>query len=547
MRTFTLALITIAAGCGNNSADDVASLPDLPSSPDMTMSAPDMWTPGDPLLVNTDKGAVQGMSAGAARLFLGIPYAAPPIGPLRWKPPQPAAAWTTPRDGSIKGATAMTAPCTQFDVFGNFNPMSSEDCLYVNVWAPLPVTSKAPVMVFIHGGGFTSGSGGDPTYDGTHLASTQGVVVVTMNYRLGPLGFLGHSGLAAEDTTHPWAGNYGLEDQRAALQWVQTNAAAFGGDPANVTIFGESAGGFSVCFHMLSPASKGLFARAIVESGSCAIPVPDAAAGNAQATRLATALGCSGSDSAQLTCMRGKSAKDVVSILPLKPEILFGAGEQWSPIAEGHDVPGQPIALLKSGTFTKVPLLIGTNHDEGAIFFLFGGKISTDAQYKTALEQTYTTAGGDSIYAKYPSASFASPQKALETVIADATFVCPARRLARASAAATQPTFRYEFERAPTTMVGNLGSTHSMELPFVFGNVYIGFDPTVDPNDKLVANAMQAAWAKFAASGSPSVTGGFTWPAYDTMSETYAILDAPLSTGTKLHNDVCDYWDTLTP
>ena len=216
---------------------------------------------GDPLDVVIDSGTIHGKQSGDVHVFLGVPYAAPPVGPLRWKKPQPVA----PFDG-VRDARQTGSQCPQSFSFTGAG--GDEDCLYLNVWAPANV-KNAPVFLWIHGGAFVFGSGGDAFYDGTHLAETFGVVVVTINYRLGALGFLAHDALDAEDPSYPTSGNYGLEDQFAAMQWVQTNIAAFGGDPAKVTLAGESAGGYSVCLHYLAPRTHGLFANAISESGLC--------------------------------------------------------------------------------------------------------------------------------------------------------------------------------------------------------------------------------------------------------------------------------------
>ena len=243
--------LLVAAGCGGNTATTTSTGSPTGTGGSGTGGAGTGGAGGaDPDVVKTDKGPVKGAVLGKTRVFFGIPYAAPPVGPLRWKPPQPAAAWTATRDGTVQGAY-----CPQLSAISP-TPMTgtSEDCLTVNVWTPATKPSAAaPVMVWIHGGGFVLGSGAEATYDGHALSEATGAVIITINYRLGPLGWLAHSALQAEDAAHPSSGMYGFEDQRAALAWAKANAAAFGGDPANVTVFGESAGGLSTCLHVLSP------------------------------------------------------------------------------------------------------------------------------------------------------------------------------------------------------------------------------------------------------------------------------------------------------
>jgi len=258
----------------------------------------------------TDSGPIEGALLGTSRVFLGVPYAEPPVGSLRWRPPAPKTPWQEPRVSIARGPTcAQGSPLD-----GAFATGSSEDCLTLNVWTPeRPGSAPLPVLVWIHGGGYILGSGGDGAYDGQAFSETTHSVVVTINYRLGPFGFLAMPELKQEDPALPSSGNYGLQDQRAALAWVKANAAVFGGDPERITIFGESAGGASVCQHMASPASAGLFARAIIESGPCDL-ISEEADAFAQGADFAAALGCSGAD--MLGCLRAKSTEQVITALP---------------------------------------------------------------------------------------------------------------------------------------------------------------------------------------------------------------------------------------
>jgi para-nitrobenzyl esterase len=290
----------------------------------------------------TDKGPVQGTVSGASRLFFAIPYAAPPVGDLRWKSPAPHAPWTTPVSAIQPGPA-----CGQLDALTSmsFDTTTSEDCLTLNVWAPKAASSSpAPVMLWIHGGSFVIGSGGSPDYDGQALSEATGAVVVTINYRLGPLGFLALPALHSEDPAHPSSGMYGIEDQRAAMAWVQKNVAGFGGDPQNVTLFGESAGGISVCTHLISPPSKGLFQRAIIESGACATGLATTeTAAQTQGANVAAKLGCSPSD---LACLRGKKVDEVLLALPTSPFETITGGVSWGTVVDGLNLPDDPIKLF---------------------------------------------------------------------------------------------------------------------------------------------------------------------------------------------------------
>ncbi|HEY5014600.1 MAG TPA: carboxylesterase family protein, partial [Acidimicrobiia bacterium] len=298
---FLAALAVLTAGCSSGAAKTAVqrSTTTTGSAPAPAPSFdPSVLVGGDPLRVQTPAGAVHGSTVDGVRRFTAIPYAAPPIGPNRWRAPQPVAPWSGQRD-----STKPAPVCPQILPVVN-QVQGQEDCLYLNVFAPkVPPTRLAPVMVWIHGGGFTVGSGNDN--DPSRLVARAGVVAVTINYRLGPFGFLAHRKLAAADPNHA-VGNMGFEDQLAALHWVQRSIAAFGGDARNVTIFGESAGGMSVCDHILSPRSRGLFAKAIMESGPCGNAGLKVGPAFAQGDTFATRLGCAGAPDA-LGCLRGRS------------------------------------------------------------------------------------------------------------------------------------------------------------------------------------------------------------------------------------------------
>ncbi|WP_437617969.1 carboxylesterase/lipase family protein [Sorangium sp. So ce1151] len=495
-----------------------------------------------PLRIDTDKGPVEGEVVGSTRAFLGIPYAAPPTGALRWKPPAPHEPWTE----ALK-AVEVGPACAQLRVLmPGFEPSSSEDCLTVNVWAPeRPASQSLPVLVWIHGGSFTLGSGGEADYDGQVLSETAGAVVVTVNYRLGPLGYLALPELRSEDPDHPSTGGYGIEDQRAALEWVKANIGAFGGDPGNVTLFGESAGGISVCMHMVSPPSKGLFQRAIIESGPCDTTLDEATA-TAQGEAFVEALGCGDAPSV-LECLRGKSAEEVITALPPSNDMLFG-GTQWYPVIDGWNLPDTPGKLLEEGSFEKVPTIVGSNDDEATLFFALAGdspSIADDAELEAFAEQL-APGHGEEVVASYPSATHGSAQAAAFAAVGDALFVCPARRAARAIAKAGVATYLYHFTYAPEgSLLGDLGSFHSAEIRYVFGNPSLLLPQPLTQSELELSRVISGYWSRHAQNGDPNGGDAMEWPRYDADTDENIVLDLTISQQAGLRKEVCDMWDSF--
>ncbi len=534
--------------------------------------------------VPTDKGMVHGATAGGVRSFLGIPFAATTGGDNRWKPPQPAAAWTT----TLK-ATALGPICPQIDPSTMaYATTSDENCLTLNVWTPDPAPTKpVPVMVWIFGGAFVFGSGGAAPYNGNHLVPKGDVVVVSMNYRVGALGFLTHSGLVAEDPSHS-SGNYGLLDQRAALQWVQTNIAAFGGDKTNVTLFGESAGGKSVCLQTLSPGSQGLFSKGIIESGLCLTPGLTLTSAEAQGDRYARAMGCTDMDSATaLSCLRALPATTITNGPPNAPPPLPGGlfyqdmstSLSFQPIVDGVFLTDQPAALFTANKEAAIPILEGANTDEGILFQIAAlgpyTSVTTNADYLAALTRTfgpnasavaaqYPVVGGDAGAAGGDAAAaggdagapsldggatgsvvFATPDEALTQVTGDAFIVCQARRLEQILSANSAPTYLYSFNGPLTGVpVPQLVGTafHSSELPYVFGNSYL-LGSVPDAGAPLV-DAIEGYWTQFAQSGNPNGGSNPMWPAYTTAGDQHLNLDTTISVGTGLDKANCDFWDS---
>jgi para-nitrobenzyl esterase len=503
----------------------------------------------DALTVVTDSGPVIGTTMGLSNAWLGIPYAAPPIDALRWKSPQPAAPWTEPLDASEVGSS-----CIQTDFLsGQVAPGGSEDCLSLNVFAPTEASEGArPVMVWIHGGAFELGSGhGNGDYSGEHLAPVGDVIVVSFNYRLGPLGFLALPSLTAEDPARPSSGNYGLEDQRLALEWVQRNIAAFGGDPDNVTVFGESAGGISGCAHLISPESDGLFHRVLIESGPCSLIATPLAAAEQQGQQLADAVSCGGlaDAAAELACLRATSPSDLLTALPNDPNLLSGNDTNWSPNIDGLVVPEAPSVMLENGNLADVPVLLGSNADEATLFLSLGMVTDIDEPtYATLVGDYATSIGSDqaTLLTQYPAASYASPSAAFAAMMGHAIFNCPTRRMARQLAAAGNDTFLYHFTYEPDFPLfgGGLGAFHAAEVAFVFGTKIFTF-VELTPDEQPLVDAMMGYWSRFSTTGDPN-GGDVAWPKYDAAGDTHLTLDlAGIATGSDLLAAECDFWDSL--
>jgi para-nitrobenzyl esterase len=458
--------------------------------------------PADPTIVELTDARFQGTLVGDSRQFLGIPYAKPPVGPLRWRAPQKPDPWP-----DLQQATAFGKRCAQTASATTQNaPSTDEDCLYLNVWTPYPVPAQQlPVMVWIHGGGNVNGSASEPVpflntglfYSGQFLAERHGVILVTINYRLGVLGFFAHPALAAEGSS----GNQGLLDQRLALEWVRDNIAEFGGDPDNVTIFGESAGSFDVCMHVASPMSRGLFHRAVSQSGGCTTKQTTRAEAEAAATALAASLSCTGRD--ELLCLREKPVAD-----------LLAAPGGFGPDVDGQFLPDQPRALYDAGNIAKVPYLLGSNTDEGTLF-LVGSQVSTPEQYKAALVGMFGATAAAEIELRYPVAAFADgpnpPLAALARVFGDARLVCTTYDTAvRASVYA--PVFMYNYDiPVPSNLPGAafLGATHGSELTSVFGTSPL---LAADAQAKAASDLMQRYWTNFAKEGDPNAGSDPSWP-----------------------------------
>jgi para-nitrobenzyl esterase len=473
--------------------------------------------PHSSLVVALADGRIRGRDADGMAEYLGIPYAAPPVGALRWRPPMPAAHWK-----GVRTATRFGPHCPQSKgVFGR--PSTSQDCLYLNVFAPAGHRDgDLPVMVWIHGGAFVAGESDD--YNPAGLVK-DGVIVVTLNYRLGALGFLADAALA--DHRGGPAGDYGLMDQQAAMRWVQHNIASFGGNRRNVTIFGESAGGQSVLTQLASPGAHGLFAKAIVESGAYAQPPEPLTTAEAAGRAFAAKTGCT-----------SQTASQTASCLRRLPVATILADQNQA--GANADIDGlvlrEPLkTAFASGRFNHVPVIDGSNLDEWRLFValaIFEGHQVTKANYQPMIAATlHVSARIAAIIAgQYPLTSYPSPALALSAVGTDAIFSCPTLKLDQAISAYV-PLYAYEFsdENAPSGYPSPgfpYGATHASELQYLF-TLPGAVQGRLSAAQQRLAAAMRQEWTSFARSGVPSATGTPAWPQFTALGQEMLTLIPP--------------------
>jgi para-nitrobenzyl esterase len=459
------------------------------------------------LVVVTRSGPVQGApsSDSKIRMFKGIPYAAPPVGNLRWKPPQPVAPWSTPRAGMGFGSRCMQGRIFPDMIFRDPGP--SEDCLTLNVWTPaVSAEERLPVMVWVYGGGFAGGGTSEPRQDGEALAH-KGVVVVSMNYRLGIFGFFVHRDLAKESPHHA-AGNYGLLDQAAALQWVHDNIAAFGGDPSIVTIFGESAGSFSVSGLMASPLSKPLIARAIGESGALfGRGLQRGTVAQADEADRQFAREHLGTDS--LEELRAKPASEL-----LEATLKARSGIRFSTVVDGYFLPETAAAIYESGKQAHVPLLAGWNAAEQSSTNIFGKGEKTAARYRAWVTEHFGE-HADAILAAYPANSDQEAQDSAQALASDQFIAFSTWKWIETHLeTGHSPVWRYLFEDAPPMREGpSRGAYHSAEIEFVFHNLKYK-DLPWRPVDEKLSDLMSTYWTNFAKTGDPNGRDLPKWPQY---------------------------------
>jgi len=493
---------------------------------------------------------VQGTVTDGVLQFKGIPYATPPTGELRWQPPRPASPWS----GILKASNYKSA-CPQASRYGYTEASYDEDCLYVNVAVPLPFaagTAKLrPVLVWIHGGAFIGGASSYYRLDG--LAKSGDLVVVSLNYRLGVFGFMAHPSFPAD-----YNAGYGLEDQRAALRWVKRNIAAFGGDPNNVTIAGESAGAASVCMHLMAPdETAGLFQKAVIQSAGCATPLHTVAENSAIGEKVAEYAGCSDASTA-LSCMRTKSVKDLLDAG------TKAAGDKllaFAPSVGSKTVPLHGAEALASGKFVHVPILMGGNRDELRLYVAYAmqaGDTVTQANYSDHIKAVY----GDKanrVVEKYPASAYSSPAAALGTAQSDFRedvglnncIYLQTAKLAREHVKVYEYVFADRDAPPVTKNPGfEMGAVHAAELPYFFP--YYSDNSKVDaaalaaPEQEL-ANQMMAYWTSFVRNGAPAVPGAPDWQSF--RSDDKVMLFEPGRSGyfnaTEKHQ--CGFWKELYP
>ena len=480
---------------------------------------------GSPVVVATTGGDLRGTRTDGVARFAGIPFAQPPVGDLRFRPPRPPAPWSGVRDATAFGSVSPQNPSLMDALFGGETEAWSEDCLYLNVWTPaqgsgpdLGDAAGLPVMVWIHGGGFEMGSGSSPLYHGESFAH-EGVVLVTLNYRLGSVGFLELGDL---DPNEAGSGNVGLLDQIAALEWVRDNIASFGGDPGNVTIFGESAGAMSVSLLLSMPRARGLFHKAIAQSGAAsAAKTPEQSQADLAeflvATGLQTVEQLRAAPIEQLLAghatMAAARVADPEAVIERHGNPL--AFLSFRPHADGIEVPVDPLGAIAAGSASDVPLLIGTNLEEWKLFAL----LTTSAETEDALRGRIALMSDDpegalaAYRAEHPEADRAALETALLT---DVVFRIPAVQLADVQAAHA-PVFQYRFDWRSPAWGGAIGAAHAVEIPFVFDMVadqrlHVLVGPEAP---RELSRAMHLAWIAFATDGVPAADGLEEWPGID--------------------------------
>ena len=468
------------------------------------------------LQVRTAAGMLEGLDASGVRTFRGIPFAGPPVGERRWRAPAPAPTWT-----GVRRATAFGPRCPQGPIFGDmvFRDDPSEDCLYLNVWTPARAADgPLPVMVWLHGGGFQAGSASEPRQDGERL-SRRGAVIVGINYRLGVFGFLAHPALTREAGDRA-SGNYGLLDQVAALEWVRDNIAAFGGNPGNVTIFGESAGSFAVSALMGSPLAQGLFHRAIGESGAYFTAGPGTLAlrplGDAERTGVEFAKSA-GAES--LAALRATPADEILKAS------LGGPMLRFAPILDGHVLPRDLFDVFAKGDQAKVPLLAGWNEDEVRAGIVLGKMRPTAKRFAEQVRARYG-AHAEALLNAYPAATDGEAVESAAALAGD-MFVGFAtwKWIEMHAATGRAPVYRYSFDRdipvAPGTTINgvaatarDIGARHAGEIEYVFGTLDSLPDVPWEEADRRLSDQMMAYWVNFARAGDPNASSLPSWPAY---------------------------------
>ena len=485
-------------------------------------------------VVTVDGGQISGMIDRGVRVFKGIPYAAAPVGDLRWKPPQPVRPWPGLRDASRYGAECPQTQYPAGSVYVRPLQPQSEDCLFLNVWTTAGAGERRPVFVWIHGGALTKGSGISDTRDGVPLAQ-KGIVLVSLNYRLGPLGYLAHPELSAE-SPHESSGNYGVLDQIAALHWVQKNITAFGGDPGRVTIGGESAGSWSVNTLVASPLASGLFIRAIGQSGGRFSRTPHLTEDRGS-QQSAEAVG--------LAYAKTLGAESLAALRAIPADTLVRQAVRTQESVDGWVLPDEIRAIFAEKKHNNVPVIVGSTADEMTSLGGAGNAPKTLEEFRKRLTQQYgeLAAGFENAYGVTSDADIV---RALMAVGRDTTFSSHMRSWARMTTAAGSHAFLYYFTHTPPhPRAAELKAFHASEIPYVFNVV-----PSTDPReagyaytgtDRTLADAMSSYWVNFITTGNPNGKGLPEWPTYSLATKPYLEFGATIRSGTHLLERELDF------
>ncbi|MEN6620659.1 MAG: carboxylesterase/lipase family protein [Smithella sp.] len=517
-KNFTILIIFILLVSGNSAAISADRLTDV---------------------VKLDSGSLRGKYEDGMGIFLGIPYAAPPVRKFRWMPPKAVAPWKQVRNCMDFGPSCPQPGSQDGNKF-------NEDCLYLNVWTTAKPTEKLPVMVWIHGGAFNNGSTSQMEYDVRNLAK-KGVVVVTINYRLGPLGFLVHPSLSRE-SSHKKSGNYGLLDQIAALKWVQKNIVSFGGNPGTVTIFGQGSGASSVMLLITSPLAAGLFHRAIAQSGNLLAgsefiyPAFNSNMIDAIKTgeKFAAKLGCNEASNVA-KALRKKSAREIIAAADFQADFCNN-GLYFGPVFDGWVLPVNPLAAYENGKQLDVPIIAGSTSSESVIYRTCNIDWSLK-KYKEFLKSRF---GDDSEKALnfFPAKNDKDVRQAVDNVITVADYACPARFVARWMAQRKSRSYLYQFTRRPDKgKAGKLGIYHGSDLPYVFGN--LNKSEGYNDLDVELSEKMMAYWVNFAKTGNPNGRGLFYWPGYKSESDINLEFGDTIQTNKNLFQKECDFVDRM--
>jgi para-nitrobenzyl esterase len=531
LRSCVIAALTVAIA-----AAPTAAYAAPPSNDDLANATPI----GMKNIINgtaqTENGPVTGVLEGNHYVYRGIPYAAPPVGDLRWRAPQPHANWTS------FNASAFGNTCPQLTGTGAF--IGNEDCLTLNVWGPAATPpKKLPVIVFLHGGGnSTFDAKGIPTFNTTgEYFAEHGAVLVSVNFRLGALGFMAHSALSQENSDHI-SGNYGVMDQLAALVWIQKNISGFGGDPKSITLYGFSAGAVDACFLGAQRATSSLLKNLILSGTSheCDRPQTLAQALNTGNAEVQNA-GCAGTADVA-ACMRALPASTIVAASP--PTSAFASPSLWNPIVDNVLFDAPLDALSRSSDVPR--LLIGNTEDELGTF-LAPSTIPDDTAYAAQLYALFGQDLGDQVFAQYPSSAYPSPYRAYIAATSDFKFVCPARRIAKAFASAST-VYRYLNTHAlenPNPWVGR-GAVHTSDLPFIFhtlGAGGLGYAGTAA--EQTLSDTIAKIWITFAAVGHPHVPDLPPWLPYNVGTDPYLNINDTSQTAAGVHTANCNFWDGI--